>query len=266
MNLYETIYSIVDKFGKDVVAERRFIYMVADYYSFRDNPAERHILTTIVDEGHSESLLNIDSGDIENVINKIKFDVCRSHGYREDIVMAILTPLAKVIYGDIALKGEKQEKSFTPNFTVKGVAAVETQSQHSYFLKSIITYQNKKIILYDAVGEYSEVDGTFVILKDSLLNIQTGNLRAYITEDGNELGIMNKSKYSKSYLIRKRVLDQHCILKKPRYYLVKTNIICSTPSEAAFIVTGKNTNGMNCWRELSGRSLKEVINSKRQQL
>lgn len=40
MELREAINKIVCQFGKKIISEQRFIYMLADYYSFRDNPAE----------------------------------------------------------------------------------------------------------------------------------------------------------------------------------------------------------------------------------
>ena len=61
MELYEAIKKIVDTFGRDIVTERRFIYMVADCYSFRDNPAEKHVLSAIVNESYTQKLLNISS-------------------------------------------------------------------------------------------------------------------------------------------------------------------------------------------------------------
>ena len=68
MELHEAIKKIVEEYGKKVITERRFFNMVADYHSFRDNPAEKRVLSAIVNEGYSARLLIIDNSDDSSII------------------------------------------------------------------------------------------------------------------------------------------------------------------------------------------------------
>ena len=91
MELHEAIKIIVDQFGKDVITERRFLYMLADYYSFRDNPAEKHVISAIVNDGYAQKILNISSQkDITIIESHMSNSVCRNYGFREDIVFNVI--------------------------------------------------------------------------------------------------------------------------------------------------------------------------------
>lgn len=91
MELHEAIKEIIDQFGKDVLAEKRFINMIADYHSFRDNPAEKIIISTIVNAGYSARLLKISSENEVSIIeHQITIDICNNYGFREDLVSAVL--------------------------------------------------------------------------------------------------------------------------------------------------------------------------------
>lgn len=92
MELHDAIKTIVDQFGKDVIAEKRFVYMLADYYSFRDNPAEKRVLTVLVNDGYTARLLNqSESLDISIISNQIIEDVCKNYGFREGLVRGVIT-------------------------------------------------------------------------------------------------------------------------------------------------------------------------------
>lgn len=98
MDLYGAIKEIVNKFGKEIIAEKRFFYMIADYYSFRDNPAEKRVLATLVDGGYTARLLKETSdGNKSIVLKQMLDDVCKNFGYRENIVESIVDNLAKGI-------------------------------------------------------------------------------------------------------------------------------------------------------------------------
>lgn len=91
MELHDAIKAIVDQFGKDILAEKRVINMIADYHSFRDNPAEKIIITAIVNAGYSARLLKIPSGEHVSIIeHQITKDICNNFGFREDLVSAII--------------------------------------------------------------------------------------------------------------------------------------------------------------------------------
>ena len=94
MELQDAIKGIVDQFGKEIIAKKKFIYMVADYHSFKDNPAEKIILTAIVNAGYSARLLNISSGgDVLIIQRQIINEICNNYGFREELVSQIINCL-----------------------------------------------------------------------------------------------------------------------------------------------------------------------------
>ena len=50
-----------------------------------------------------------------------------------------------------------------------------------------------------------------------------------------------------------------CRLYEPHFYYLEADMKCSSPSEAAFMVTGSSSNGMSSWKDKNGRSLKDCI-------
>lgn len=96
MKLHETIKKIVDQFGKDVITERRFLNMVADYYSFKDNPAGKTVLTALVNGGYLHRLLGtLSEKELLLAINQIKKDVENNYGFRQDIIEDILSSIVQ---------------------------------------------------------------------------------------------------------------------------------------------------------------------------
>ena len=90
MELSEAIDRIIQEFGKDIIAEKRFVYMIADYFSFRDNPAEKRVLSALVNDGYTARLLNLNEGiDVSIITNQIVEEVCRNYGFREDLVLKL---------------------------------------------------------------------------------------------------------------------------------------------------------------------------------
>ena len=91
-NLQEVINRITREFGKEIIAERRFVYMIADCYSFRDNPAEKHVLSTLVNNGYSARLLKQNRRqDISVITNQIVNEVCKNYGFKEELVTEVVS-------------------------------------------------------------------------------------------------------------------------------------------------------------------------------
>lgn len=106
MELYTAIKTIVDTFGKEIIAERRFLYMLADYYSFRDNPAEKHLIAVLVNDGFLFRLLKVrNKNDIQLVRIQILEDVCKNFGFRRELVSRLLGNILK----GLGLKEEERE-------------------------------------------------------------------------------------------------------------------------------------------------------------
>lgn len=98
MELHKAIKEIVDQFGKDIITERRFLYMLADYYSFRDNPAKKHVVSAIVNDGYTQKLLNISLLKDRTIVeSQILNSVCRNYGFREDIVSDVIRAIEEGI-------------------------------------------------------------------------------------------------------------------------------------------------------------------------
>lgn len=134
MDLPEVLNRIIQDYGKGIIAEKRFIYMIADYYSFRNNPAEKHVLSAIVKGGYSARLLSNENGcDTSVVTNQIIEEVCRLYGYRKDLVSDVIHNIA------ISLNLEFIKSSPVPSISVE-----EEQTEKE---------NNKKLILN---GDYSE--------------------------------------------------------------------------------------------------------------
>ena len=76
--------------------------MIADYYSFRDNPAEKRVLSALVNDGYSARLLMSDEDcNLSLVTNKIVEEACNNYGFREKLVEDILLNIVKGIGKEI---------------------------------------------------------------------------------------------------------------------------------------------------------------------
>lgn len=77
----ELIRSIIEERGKDIVKERLFISILADYMVFREKPYLRSILVEMLNENYWEELVSNNSS-IDN-LNKIKERINISKKYPE---------------------------------------------------------------------------------------------------------------------------------------------------------------------------------------
>ncbi len=264
MELSEAIDKIIQEFGKDIIAEKRFVYMIADYYSFRDNPAEKRVLSALVNDGYTARLLNLNEGiDVSIITNQIVEEVCRNYGFREKLVKSVLSCL--VIGSGVIINNMNNCNPVIAISIEESIDEERVSSPYLFYLKKVKRFIlgkcKREEVLCDAVGHYNN-DGTFVIHKGSLLSIRTENQRAYVTEVDGELRVkyMNhRMNFGNGYLIRKKILEQHCSLQKSGYYLVDTDITCTTPSEAAFVATLSDLNGMIVWKDINGKTLKQYI-------
>lgn len=99
-------------------------------------------------------------------------------------------------------------------------------------------YIKSKVKNIDAIGEYNPETGKFVVLKGSLLSetvVSTGTFRG-----------------------------TRAILKA-REGCVKDNILqedktFSSSSTAANFIRGASSNGLVCWKDESGKTLKDILN------
>lgn len=250
MELLEAIKSVVRDFGKDVIAEKRFVYMIADYYSFRDNPAEKRVLSTLVNEGYAARLLKIDSSDdVSIIMNNILNDVSKNFGFRWDLVLNVVSCLMDGLNLESKhLLIEEKSNSFDKE---EGVINYQNAPEKYYLKYTIEGKYHKELVVYDASGYYNSEDKSFLILKGSILGYQDLEKDVWLL--------------SNDKLIRKKIIDQYCHLDKP-YYVVDTDIKCATPTQAYFIVTGTNQNGMTAWKDSYGKSIFQNLTDNRNNL
>lgn len=103
---------------------------------------------------------------------------------------------------------------------------------------SMKLYIKSKVKNIDAMGEYDPKTGEFVVLKGSILSdsvVSTGSFRG-----------------TKSIL-------------KAREGCVKENVLLvdktfTSSSTAANFVRGASSNGLICWKDENGKTLKEILN------
>lgn len=95
MELSDVINRIIQEFGKEVIAEKRFVYMISDYFSFRDNPAEKRVLTAIVNDGYSAKLLNLKEDSVAVIVKKNIDEISKLYGFREDLVTSVVHDIVK---------------------------------------------------------------------------------------------------------------------------------------------------------------------------
>lgn len=265
MELSDIISRIVQEYGKDVIAEKRFVYMISDYYSFRDNPAKKRVLTVLVNDGYTARLLNqSESHDISIITNQIIEDVCKNYGFREELVRGVITSHLHGMGFSCPCNSNKPNSAEEISIRVGNNIDDSSYVEPLFYLRRTSIWKKKETLLCDAIGHYG--NGTFVIHKGSLLSVHTPNSRAYVIDDGGELKIKYMkmpTSISESFLKRKEILHQHCKLQQPRYYYVETDIVCASPSEAAFIVVGGDANGLNVWKDKEGKSLNQYCRAKK---
>ena len=105
---------IVAKFGKVVLTEERFVYILSDMYPERDNPAIYRIIRSAIQDGLLTSILSANAKNIEHQVATTTSVLTKQYGYDQSLVEGILYSLA-IGYGTIsttqynALKTQKNK-------------------------------------------------------------------------------------------------------------------------------------------------------------
>lgn len=78
------IQDAIKTYGREIIAERRIVYILADYGVLKDLPAERHILMEIINEGYSEQLLALPPDRQDNSLRICAFisELHKKTGYQ----------------------------------------------------------------------------------------------------------------------------------------------------------------------------------------
>lgn len=144
MELHDAIKTIVDQFGKDVIAEKRFVYMLADYYSFRDNPAEKRVLIVLVNDGYTARLLNqSESLDISIISNQIIEDVCKNYGFREELVVDVFFGIMK----GLSIKFNYHTKNETQSSEKRIPTITKKPQSQNVHKKEVSLYSGEELLI-----------------------------------------------------------------------------------------------------------------------
>lgn len=94
MSLTEAVDKIIQEFGVGVISEKRFLYMLCDYHSFRDAPAEKIVCSIILENDYLSLFTNSHSVEqIEHQINIVVVSISNRYGLKENLVRDVLLAL-----------------------------------------------------------------------------------------------------------------------------------------------------------------------------
>ena len=157
MELHEAIKNIVDTFGKDIITERRFLNMVADYYSFKDNLPGKRVLSALANGGYLSRLVGTyNERELTIVINQIKKDVENNYGFKQDLIEDILSSVVQGLDLKIAAPESKIITSSTQsiNNSTQSINNKNHTNLIKYYLKAK-DVSNNGFRAYNANGYYN---------------------------------------------------------------------------------------------------------------
>lgn len=258
ISLIETMQSIIKHFGEDVILEKRFIYMLDDYKVFKDVPYFMNIMKLVQSEEAMKEIVEQESWNnkclaivdslsqkymlkedaVKRVLKDIvlAINVCRNYGFRENLVRDSCLCIVKTTGIDV--ESNRSISVVFGNEPTRPIGDVDKREEEE-------RGDNNKYFFRNAIGHFNAEEGTFIINRGSLLE---------------NLKWRKGKRFSKNNLYRKSVIDKYCELHQSGFYLVLSDIICPTPSEAAFIVSGVDVNGLEVWKDINGNTLKQCIN------
>lgn len=249
MELHKAIKTIVNQFGKDIIAEKRFVYMIADYYSYRDNLAVQRVLTALVNGGYMARLLgNRTDNELSLIKDTVVKGVSDNYGFKEDLVEDVVITIIEGIGGHVRKTNNMPPQKTTlfsqsqscQTYSASPSNQTTNKNQNTvvekeYYLKSYSTQKT-----YDAKGIYNFSNGSFKILVGSLLAHQNFNTY-WLTKDD---------------IFRKKIISTYCH-DNTQHFIVTSDIYCSSPNEAVLVVTGQTAIGLITWKDNNGKSIYE---------
>ncbi len=90
-NLQQLMTNIVSIFGKQVITEKKFVNLLADYRGFEGNRAAKRILNAIVAQKYAALIVGLSTSEFDSF--KLKYyahELSKSDGFNEDIVETIM--------------------------------------------------------------------------------------------------------------------------------------------------------------------------------
>jgi hypothetical protein len=93
---------------------------------------------------------------------------------------------------------------------------------------------------YNAKGYF--LDGRFTINKGSIVRVDLA------------------PSFPKSQIVKRdELISSGILVKGEKGYLFSVDYTCNSPSEASNLVMGTSSNGLLCWKDKNGRSLKSFL-------
>lgn len=90
-HLQELMTNIVDIFGKEIITEKRFVNLLADYRAFDGNNDARRILDAIVAGRYAGLIVNLTSSQLDLPYLKcFAQELSKSEGFKEDTIESIM--------------------------------------------------------------------------------------------------------------------------------------------------------------------------------
>lgn len=126
VQLYEGLIKateqIVAKFGRNVLAEERFVNILQDLYKDRDNPAIYRIIKTMINDGIIADIEFYNMENISSNVTKSVLSLSQKYGYDKNLIEGLIYSIA-IGYGSIsrsqynalsALKNKPTKKQVLP--------------------------------------------------------------------------------------------------------------------------------------------------------
>ena len=91
MELYKAIHTILDQYGRDLIAEERLLNFLSDFHAF-DIRATRRVMQTLLQMGYGKQIIEFDSlTESERMLkmNNISMQLTQE-GYQKKHVMYVL--------------------------------------------------------------------------------------------------------------------------------------------------------------------------------
>lgn len=90
-HLQELMADIINIFGKEIITEKRFVNLLADYRAFDGNNDARRILNTIVSGRYANKIVNLTTSKLD--LPKLKYyayELSKSDGFNEETVETVM--------------------------------------------------------------------------------------------------------------------------------------------------------------------------------
>ena len=217
MELHEAIKTIVDTFGKDIIDEKRFLNAIADYYSFRDNPAGKMVLTAMVNGGYLNRFLgNPSESELTIIISQIENEVYNNYGFRREVVDNILNSI---------IRGLNLTIPIAPRNDKTSTHAKETPTIHTQIASKDLSYSENYImslypILFENVPHHAHMDFDIFQKKLQMDSDEAFQLFKFLKGMGVYIYNVNSDDYDmkvdsedtlrklyRDYIIQKRILN-----------------------------------------------------------